>query len=124
MYAKTDMTTKSSRGITAFILDTNDAEGFTAQTIKNKLGVRGSATGDLHFDNVKIPAANVLGAEGQGAHILMSGLNTERLIGSAAANGYMQAAIDCAFPYVHERRQFGKPVGTFQLMQGPIKNVN
>jgi len=84
------MTTKSSRGITAFILDTKDAEGFTANTIKNKLGVRGSATGDLHFDNVKIPAENVIGGEGQGAYVLMSGLNTERLIGSGAANGYMQ----------------------------------
>lgn len=122
VYAKTSPE-KGSRGVTAFVIDTNEAEGFTAKHIKNKLGVRGSATGDLHFDNVKVPAANILGGEGKGAYVLMSGLNTERLIGVGAAIGYMQAAVDCAFPYVHERKQFGKPVGSFQLMQGKMADM-
>ena len=80
-------------GISAFIVDTNDATGFSVQPIRNKLGVRGSATGEIHFDNVKVPADNLLGGEGNGARVLMSGLNIERLIGTAAAIGYMQAAV-------------------------------
>lgn len=123
LYARTDPTSKGSKSITAFAIDVRELEGFTATPIPGKMGVRGSYTGELHFDNVKIPASAVLGAEGKGAAVLMKGLNVERLTGAAGAVGYMQAACDCAFPYAHERKQFGVPIGEFQMMQSKMAEM-
>ena len=87
------------------------------------MGMRGSPTGDLHFDNVKVPKENILLGEGAGAFVLMRGLNVERLLGSAMPVGIMQAVIDQSFPYAHERKQFGRPIGKFQLMQGKMAEM-
>jgi len=119
---KTDPTSNAGNSITAFILDTK-TEGFSATKIPDKMGMRGSDTGSLHFDNVKIPEKNILLGEGAGAFVLMRGLNVERLLGAALPIGIMQAVIDTAFPYVHERHQFGKPVGKNQLMQGKMAEM-
>ena len=132
VYAKTDPTSNGGNSLTAFILDTN-TEGFTANKIPGKLGMRGSDTGDLHFDNVAVPAENILLGEGGGAFVLMRGLNMgkyfstkknkektlkERITASFAPLGIMQAVCDTAFPYAHERKQFNRPIGKFQLIQG------
>jgi len=85
--------------------------------------MRGSPTGDLSLDNVKIPADCVLGGEGWGAAVLMSGLNIERILAAAVPVGIAQAAIDCAFPYAHERKQFDTPIGEFQLIQGKMADM-
>ena len=87
------------------------------------MGMRGSPTGDLHFDNVKVPKENVLLGEGAGAFVLMRGLNIERLLGAAMPVGIMQAVVDQSFPYAHERKQFGRPIGKFQLMQGKMAEM-
>ncbi|CBY21450.1 unnamed protein product [Oikopleura dioica] len=121
-YAKTDPTSNAGDSITAFIVDT-DAEGFTANHIPEKMGMRGSPTGDLHFDNVKVPKENILLGEGAGAFVLMRGLNIERLLGAAMPVGIMQAVVDQSFPYAHERKQFGRPIGKFQLMQGKMAEM-
>lgn len=122
LYAKTDPTRSDGKSVTAFIIDTR-TEGFTANHIHGKLGMRGSPTGDLHFDNMKVPATSVLRGEGQGAAVLMSGLNIERILAAAVPIGIAQAALDCAIPYAHDRKQFGKRIGEFQLLQGKMADM-
>ena len=116
LYAKTDPTSKGGKSLTAFILDTK-TEGFSAASIPGKLGMRGSPTGDLSFDNLKIHESCVLRNEGDGAAVLMSGLNIERILAATAPLGIAQAAMDVAFSYAHERKQFDTPIAEFQLIQ-------
>jgi len=122
IYARTDQDCKPAHGITAFIVDGN-AEGFHCAQRLDKLGMRGSPTGELVFENVAVHEDNILGGIGQGAYVLMSGLNLERLVLSGGPVGLMQAACDVAIPYAHERKQFGKPIGEFQLVQGKIADM-
>ena len=119
VYAKTDPEA-GSKGITAFIVE-RDMAGFTTSPHFDKLGMRGSNTGELIFDNVEIPFENVLGEEGRGVRVLMSGLDYERVV--LAGIGIMAACLDQVLPYVAERKQFGQPVGSFQLMQGKIADM-
>jgi isovaleryl-CoA dehydrogenase len=121
VYAKTDMAA-GPKGITAFIVEKGMAGFSTAQKL-DKLGMRGSDTCELIFDNCEIPYENVLGQEGQGAAILMSGLDYERVVLAAGPVGIMAACMDVVVPYVHDRQQFGKPIGTFQLMQGKLADM-
>ncbi|MDZ5697804.1 isovaleryl-CoA dehydrogenase [Chelativorans sp. M5D2P16] len=121
VYAKTDPEA-GQRGITAFIIE-RDMPGFTIAQKLDKLGMRGSNTGELVFEDVDVPAGNVLGAEGQGIEILMSGLDYERVVLSAGPLGIMAACLDVAVPYVRERKQFGQPVGAFQLVQGKLADM-
>ncbi|MFC6489494.1 isovaleryl-CoA dehydrogenase [Nitratireductor sp. GCM10026969] len=121
VYAKTDPEA-GQRGITAFIIE-RDMPGFTVAQKLDKLGMRGSNTGELVFDDVDVPTGNVLGAEGQGIEILMSGLDYERVVLSAGPLGIMAACLDVAVPYVRERKQFGQPVGAFQLVQGKLADM-
>lgn len=121
VYAKTDMAA-GPRGITAFIVE-KDMAGFSTAQKLDKLGMRGSDTCELIFDNCEIPYENVLGEEGQGAAILMSGLDYERVVLAAGPVGIMAACMDVVVPYVHDRKQFGKPIGTFQLMQGKLADM-
>ncbi len=121
VYAKTDMAA-GPKGITAFIVEKGMAGFSTAQKL-DKLGMRGSDTCELIFDNCEIPYENVLGEEGQGAAILMSGLDYERVVLAAGPVGIMAACMDVVVPYVHDRTQFGKPIGTFQLMQGKLADM-
>lgn len=122
IYAKTDMNTKPSHGVTAFLVD-GDAEGFSVAQRLDKLGMRGSPTGELVFENTPVHESRILGGEGRGAYVLMSGLNLERLVLSGGPVGLMQAACDVAIPYAHDRKQFGKPIGSFQLIQGKIADM-
>jgi len=121
VYAKTDPE-RASRGITAFILDTT-AKGFSVAQKLDKLGMRGSNTGELVFDDVEIPFENVLHEEGRGVEVLMSGLDYERVVLAAGPVGIMAACMDVAVPYVHERKQFGQPIGEFQLVQGKLADM-
>ena len=121
VYAKTDMDAKS-KGITAFLIEKEMAGFSTAQKL-DKLGMRGSNTCELVFENCEVPYENVLGEEGQGAEILMSGLDYERVVLAAGPLGIMAAAMDIVVPYVHERKQFDRPIGTFQLMQGKLADM-
>jgi isovaleryl-CoA dehydrogenase len=121
VYAKTDMAA-GPKGITAFIIEKGMAGFSTAQKL-DKLGMRGSDTCELIFDNCKVPYENVLGEEGWGAKILMSGLDYERVVLSAGPLGIMAACMDIVVPYVHDRKQFGAPIGTFQLMQGKLADM-
>ena len=121
VYAKTDPEA-GSKGITAFIVE-RGTRGFTQGPHFDKLGMRGSNTGELIFENAEIPFENVLGAEGKGVRVLMSGLDYERLVLSGIGTGIMAAALDEVMPYVRERRQFGQPIGNFQLMQGKIADM-
>jgi isovaleryl-CoA dehydrogenase len=121
VYAKTDAEA-GPKGITAFIVETK-AKGFQVAQKLDKLGMRGSNTGELVFNDCEVPAENVLLAEGKGANVLMSGLDYERAILAGGPLGIMQAAMDVVVPYVHERKQFGQPIGTFQLMQGKIADM-
>ncbi|MEZ5832473.1 MAG: isovaleryl-CoA dehydrogenase [Dongiaceae bacterium] len=121
VYAKTDAEA-GPKGITAFIVETK-TKGFQVAQKLDKLGMRGSNTGELVFNECEVPAENVLQAEGKGVNVLMSGLDYERAILAAGPLGIMQAAMDVALPYVHERKQFGQPIGTFQLMQGKIADM-
>ncbi|XP_065912897.1 isovaleryl-CoA dehydrogenase, mitochondrial-like [Dysidea avara] len=121
VYAKTDPAAHQ-HGITAFIVE-RGMDGFSTSPKLDKLGMRGSNTGELVFEQCRVPSANVLGQVNKGAAVLMSGLDLERLILSAAPVGLMQAAIDVAFPYVHQRVQFEQPVGTFQLLQGKMADM-
>jgi len=111
-----------SRGITAFIIERGMA-GFTTAQKLDKLGMRGSDTCELVFDGCFVPEENVLGKPGGGAAVLMSGLDYERVVLAAGPVGIMQAALDVTLPYVHEREQFGAPIGTFQLMQGKLADM-
>lgn len=121
VYAKTDPE-RHSRGITAFIVERTMA-GFSVAQKLDKLGMRGSNTGELVFENVEVPFENVLHEEGRGVEVLMSGLDYERAVLSGGPIGLMAACLDVAVPYVHERKQFGQPIGTFQLVQGKLADM-
>src|ERR671916_2844896 len=121
VYAKTDPNA-GARGITAFIIEKGLA-GFSTHQKLDKLGMRGSDTCELVFTDCEVPAENVLGAVGRGVGVLMSGLDYERAVLAAGPLGIMQACLDVALPYVHERKQFGQPIGTFQLVQGKLADM-
>ena len=121
VYGKTDVAA-GSKGITAFIIERNMA-GFSSSPKLDKLGMRGSNTCELVFNNCVVPATNILGAVGQGAKILMSGLDYERVVLAAGPLGLMAAALDLAAPYTRERQQFGQPIGSFQLVQGKLADM-
>jgi isovaleryl-CoA dehydrogenase len=121
VYAKTDPVA-GSKGITAFIVE-RGMKGFSAGPHFDKLGMRGSNTGELVFENCEVPAENVLGAEGKGVRVLMSGLDYERVVLSGIGTGIMAACLDEVLPYVRDRRQFGQPIGSFQLMQGKVADM-
>jgi isovaleryl-CoA dehydrogenase len=121
VYAKTDPN-GGSKGISAFII-TPEMEGFSTAQKLDKLGMRGSDTCELVFENCFVPDDNLVGKVGQGAEILMSGLDYERVVLSGISVGIMQAVMDIVLPYVHERKQFGKAIGEFQLMQGKLADM-
>ncbi|HHX8302881.1 TPA: isovaleryl-CoA dehydrogenase [Vibrio diabolicus] len=121
LYAKTDINA-GSRGITAFIVERN-VEGFSHAQKLDKLGMRGSNTCELVFNNCVVPKENILGDLNQGVEVLMSGLDYERVVLAAGPLGIMQACMDIVVPYVHEREQFGKSIGEFQLVQGKIADM-
>jgi len=121
VYAKTDANA-GARGITAFIVE-KGYKGFSTAQKLDKLGMRGSNTCELVFTDCEVPADNVLGAPGKGVEVLMSGLDYERAVLAAGPLGIMQACMDLVLPYVHERKQFGQPIGEFQLMQGKLADM-
>ena len=121
IYAKTDVA-GGSKGITAFIVE-RDFAGFSQAQKLDKLGMRGSNTCELVFQDCEVPAENVLGLEGAGVRVLMSGLDYERTVLSGGPVGIMQACMDIVLPYIHERKQFDKSIGEFQLMQGKIADM-
>jgi len=121
IYAKTDPAA-GSKGMTAFIVE-RDFPGFSRSPKLDKLGMRGSNTCELVFENCPVPAENILGKEGQGAKVLMSGLDYERVVLAGGALGLMQACLDTVIPYLHERKQFGQAIGEFQLMQGKLADM-
>ncbi|MZR61662.1 isovaleryl-CoA dehydrogenase [Alcanivorax sp. DP30] len=121
IYAKTD-TSAGPKGITAFIVE-RDYPGFSRAQKLDKLGMRGSNTCELVFEDCRVPAENILGKENQGVKVLMSGLDYERTVLSGGATGIMQACMDVVVPYVHERKQFGQAIGEFQLMQGKLADM-
>ncbi|MFZ9507012.1 MAG: isovaleryl-CoA dehydrogenase [Burkholderiaceae bacterium] len=121
IYAKNDFEA-GARGVTAFLVEKH-FKGFSVAQKLDKLGMRGSHTGELVFDNCEVPAENVLGGLGSGARVLMSGLDFERAVLSGGPLGIMQACMDVVIPYVHERKQFGQPIGEFQLMQGKLADM-
>jgi isovaleryl-CoA dehydrogenase len=121
VYAKTDPE-RSSRGITAFIIE-REMKGFSVAQKLDKLGMRGSDTGELVFEDVEVPYDNVLHEDGRGVEVLMSGLDYERVVLSAGPLGIMAACLDVAVPYVHQRRQFGQAIGEFQLVQGKMADM-
>ena len=121
IYAKTDPEA-GPRGITAFIVE-KDFPGFSTSQKLDKLGMRGSNTCELVFSDCEVSAGNVLGEVGEGVNVLMSGLDTERVTLAGGPLGIMAACMDVVVPYVHERRQFGRPIGDFQLMQGKIADM-
>ncbi|MEM7080942.1 MAG: isovaleryl-CoA dehydrogenase [Pseudomonadota bacterium] len=121
IYAKTDVDA-GSRGITAFIVE-RDFAGFSQAQKLDKLGMRGSNTCELIFEDCEVPATNILGAEGDGVGVLMSGLDYERTVLSGGPVGIMQACLDIVLPYVRERNQFGQAIGEFQLMQGKVADM-
>lgn len=121
VYARTDKEAEH-KGITAFIVE-KSFPGFHSAQKLNKLGMRGSNTSELVFDNCAVPVANILGTLNEGTKVLMGGLNYERLILAAGPLGIMQACLDTVIPYVHDRKQFGKPIGEFQFIQGKIADM-
>jgi isovaleryl-CoA dehydrogenase len=121
VYAKTDPNA-GTRGITAFLIE-KGMKGFAPAQKLDKLGMRGSDTSELVFDDCEVPEENVLGHVGGGANVLMSGLDYERVVLAAGPLGIMQAALDVVIPYVHDRKQFGQPIGTFQLVQGKLADM-
>src|SRR6202049_3775534 len=121
VYAKTNPDA-GARGISALIIE-KDFKGFTAAQKLDKLGMRGSSTSELVFDRCEVPVANLLGRENQGVNVLMRGLDYERVVLSGGPLGIMAAALDVAVPYVRERRQFGQPIGTFELVQGKLADM-
>ncbi len=121
VYAKTDPAA-GPRGITAFLIE-RGMTGFTCAQKLDKLGMRGSNTGELVFQDCKVPEENVIGGVGRGVNVLMSGLDYERAVLAAGPLGIMQACMDVCLPYIHERKQFGQAIGEFQLMQGKIADM-
>lgn len=121
VYAKTDMSARS-KGITAFIVE-KGMPGFSTAQKLDKLGMRGSDTCELVFESCFVPKENVLGEEGKGVYVMMSGLDLERLVLSAGPLGIMQACLDVVVPYIRQREQFGRPIGEFQFMQGKIADM-
>ena len=121
VYAKTDPNA-GPKGITTFLIE-KDFKGFSVAQKLDKLGMRGSTTGELVFEDCEVPEENVVGTINKGVHVLMSGLDYERTVLSGGPLGIMQACMDVVLPYIHEREQFGKPIGTFQLMQGKIADM-
>ena len=121
VYARTDLDA-GPRGITAFIIE-KGMKGFSTAQKLDKLGMRGSDTCELVFENCEVPEENVLSEVGRGVNVLMSGLDYERAVLAAGPIGIMQACMDVVLPYVHERKQFGEPIGTFQLVQGKIADM-
>ena len=121
IYAKTDVNA-GSRGITAFIVE-RETRGFSQHQKLDKLGMRGSNTCELVFDNAEVPAANILGKEGGGLAVLMSGLDFERAVLAAGPVGIMQACLDSVIPYIHDRKQFIQSIGEFQLVQAKIADM-
>src|SRR5436190_7576341 len=121
VYAKTSPD-EGSRGITTFIIE-KGFKGFSVSRKLDKMGMRGSDTGELVFEDCEVPDENVMGPENGGVGVLMSGLDYERAVLAAGPLGIMQACLDVVLPYVRERKQFGKPIGTFQLMQGKIADM-
>ncbi|MEE4662057.1 MAG: isovaleryl-CoA dehydrogenase [Halieaceae bacterium] len=121
IYAKTDPDA-GARGITAFIVE-RDFKGFSRAQKLDKLGMRGSNTCELVFEDCEVPVENVLGEEGRGVNVLMSGLDFERCVLSGGPVGLMQAAMDIVVPYLHDRTQFGQSIGEFQLMQGKVADM-
>ena len=121
VYAKTEPDA-GPRGITSFLIE-RDMDGFSTGQKLDKLGMRGSNTAELVFDDCEVPYENILGEEGRGVNVLMSGLDYERVVLAAGPLGIMAAAMDVVVPYVHEREQFGQPIGTFQLMQGKLADM-
>ncbi|QCK87737.1 isovaleryl-CoA dehydrogenase [Phreatobacter aquaticus] len=121
VYAKTDPAA-GSRGITAFLIE-KSFKGFSCAQKLDKLGMRGSHTGELVFQDCEVPEENVLGSVGRGVNVLMSGLDYERAVLSAGPIGIMQACMDVVMPYVHERKQFGQAIGEFQLVQGKLADM-
>ncbi len=121
VYAKTDMIA-GPKGITAFLIE-KQMKGFSTSQKLDKMGMRGSDTGELVFQDCEVPAEAVMGGEGNGVKVLMSGLDYERVVLSAGPLGIMQACLDVVLPYVRERKQFGQPIGNFQLMQAKIADM-
>ncbi|TDJ45367.1 MAG: isovaleryl-CoA dehydrogenase [Gammaproteobacteria bacterium] len=121
VYAVTDPEA-GSQGVTAFIIE-KDMAGFSTAQKLDKLGMRGSDTCELVFDNCEVPAANVLHAEGKGVRVLMRGLDYERVVLAGGPLGIMRSCMDIVMPYIHERHQFGQAIGTFQLMQGKVADM-
>lgn len=121
IYAKTDVN-GGSKGITAFIVE-KDTPGFSQAQKLDKLGMRSSNTCELVFEDAEVPAENILGVEGGGVKVLMSGLDYERLVLSGGPLGIMQACMDVVVPYIHDRSQFGKSIGEFQLVQGKVADM-
>ncbi len=121
VYAKTDRTA-GSRGISAFIVE-KTFKGFSASKKLDKLGMRGSDTSEIVFEDCEVPAENVLGVVGNGVNVLMSGLDYERTVLAAGPLGLMQACLDLVIPYLHQRSQFGQPIGRFQLMQAKLADM-
>jgi isovaleryl-CoA dehydrogenase len=121
VYAKTDPDA-GARGITAFLVE-NGMTGFSTGRKLDKLGMRGSDTCELIFEDCEVPVENVLGGIGGGARVLMGGLDYERLVLAGGPLGIMQACLDVTFPYLHERQQFGQPIGSFQLMQAKLADM-
>ena len=122
VYAVTDPNSERKK-LTAFIVERGMA-GFSTPQKLDKLGMRGSDTSEVVLDNCRVPAANRLGGEGAGAQILMSGLDYERVVLAGGSLGIMRACLDLVLPYVHDRRQFGRPIGEFQLMQGKLADMH
>jgi isovaleryl-CoA dehydrogenase len=121
VYAKTDPDA-GPRGITAFLIE-KGFKGFSTHQKLDKLGMRGSDTCELVFEDCEVPEENVLGEVGRGVNVLMSGLDYERAVLAAGPLGIMQACLDVAIPYVHDRKQFGQPIGSFQLVQGKLADM-
>ena len=121
IYAKTDVSA-GSKGITAFIVE-RDFPGFSRHQKLDKLGMRGSNTCELVFEDCEVPAENILGEEGKGVRVLMSGLDYERLVLSGGPLGIMDACMDLVVPYIHDRKQFGQSIGEFQLVQGKVADM-
>jgi len=121
VYAKTDPDA-DKRGISAFLIE-KGMKGFSTAQKLDKLGMRGSNTCELVFDDCEVPAENLIGGEGKGVNVLMSGLDYERLVLAGGPLGIMQACLDVVVPYVHEREQFGQPIGSFQMIQGKLADM-